>query len=491
MKKIFFIILFIGIALRLIQYFINRSLWLDEAKLALNILDRDWLSLLKPLDYNQVAPVLFLLLEKLMVTLSGGSEFTLRLIPLLSGIASIPLMYRFTKQISGSEPAALTAMFIFSVSEVIIRYSSELKQYETDIFSALLMLAVTFDSGFAKKEKVRILLMGICGTILIFLSNITILVLFIIALFYLLKYNWRILKQTSLLIVFATWAVSFLFYYSSFIYHHPHQSVMVEYWKADFMPLNFFSSAFWNWFYEKLISLFIKIYAPPFIFIYLISIVIFIIKENHKFLFFMLMPLLVHFLLSGFRMYPFETRLVLYLSAFITPFMSVGLIEIVMWLNSKFHKYSGLMIFTGVLVFMIVIVCKKFPYHKEEIKESFAFIEHNITAQQKIYLYYGAAMATEYYRRINNFPARHEMISGHGHRNNPADYITEILKLDSEVWLLFSHVYPDNKGEEEFILNKLTGTKGATILKSFKTTGSSAYLVKLDKASAQPNIHIK
>jgi hypothetical protein len=50
-------IIFIGIILRLIQYGINRSLWLDESLLALNIVNKSLSELLRPLDYNQIAPV--------------------------------------------------------------------------------------------------------------------------------------------------------------------------------------------------------------------------------------------------------------------------------------------------------------------------------------------------------------------------------------------------------------------------------------------------
>ncbi|MCK4678882.1 MAG: hypothetical protein KAT48_12180, partial [Bacteroidales bacterium] len=45
----------IGICIRLRNYFFNRALWLDEATLSLNIVNRDYLQLLKPLDTLQVA----------------------------------------------------------------------------------------------------------------------------------------------------------------------------------------------------------------------------------------------------------------------------------------------------------------------------------------------------------------------------------------------------------------------------------------------------
>ena len=62
--KFEWLIILFGTLLRLTQYLSNRSLWLDEANLALNIVNRSFLQLLKPLDNNQGAPIGFLMLER-------------------------------------------------------------------------------------------------------------------------------------------------------------------------------------------------------------------------------------------------------------------------------------------------------------------------------------------------------------------------------------------------------------------------------------------
>ena len=51
----------VGAAIRLWQYALNPSLWMDEAFLALNIAERGVAQLGQPLSYNQAAPVGFLL----------------------------------------------------------------------------------------------------------------------------------------------------------------------------------------------------------------------------------------------------------------------------------------------------------------------------------------------------------------------------------------------------------------------------------------------
>ena len=68
-----------GIALRLIAFTADCSLWIDEAMLALNIVGRTPTQLFEPLGHNQGAPVGFLLVCKASVSLFGANEFALRL----------------------------------------------------------------------------------------------------------------------------------------------------------------------------------------------------------------------------------------------------------------------------------------------------------------------------------------------------------------------------------------------------------------------------
>ncbi|MBC6474379.1 MAG: hypothetical protein GDA48_17475 [Hormoscilla sp. GM102CHS1] len=68
-----YLIIAFGVAVRLVQYLSNRSLWADEAVLALNIVNRSYLELLQPLDYDQGAPIGFLMVEKFAVQILGNN----------------------------------------------------------------------------------------------------------------------------------------------------------------------------------------------------------------------------------------------------------------------------------------------------------------------------------------------------------------------------------------------------------------------------------
>ena len=84
-------IIALGAALRVVEYVDNRSLWYDEAMLAWNLVVRSPAELLRPLDQHQVASVGYLLVAKLIAEPFNYAEPALRLVPLLSSLASLPL----------------------------------------------------------------------------------------------------------------------------------------------------------------------------------------------------------------------------------------------------------------------------------------------------------------------------------------------------------------------------------------------------------------
>lgn len=87
-----------GITFSLINFFSFRSLWLDEASLALNIVNRSAQELLTPLENHQVAPIGFLMVERFFSVLFEHTDWSLRIFPMLSFFISIPLLYRVSQK---------------------------------------------------------------------------------------------------------------------------------------------------------------------------------------------------------------------------------------------------------------------------------------------------------------------------------------------------------------------------------------------------------
>src|SRR5258708_1533142 len=134
-------LLLLGVLLRLRQYLFNRSLWLVESLLTLNLLSRSASELFKPLDYHQGAPLGFIMMEKTAISFLGTSEMTLRLIPFLAGIASLFLFTQVAKRFLAST-AVPVAVGLFAISGPLIYYSSEVKQYSTDVTVVLALFLI-------------------------------------------------------------------------------------------------------------------------------------------------------------------------------------------------------------------------------------------------------------------------------------------------------------------------------------------------------------
>ncbi len=126
----------IGLAWRLGRYFLNFPIWGDEAAVGLNILDRSYVGLLRPLSYDQACPVGFLWLSKWMIVHFGTSSFVVRFVPLVAALASILLMYPIARKFAGPWVALLaTGLLACSLSPA--RFSNDFKPYSIDLLVAL------------------------------------------------------------------------------------------------------------------------------------------------------------------------------------------------------------------------------------------------------------------------------------------------------------------------------------------------------------------
>ncbi len=134
----------LGIAVRLVRYLVNYPIWHDEAFLAVNFWDRGYADLLRPLDYGQVAPWLFLAIERTAVSWFGYSESVLRLFPTICSVLSVPLLAHVAGRISRGIPQ-LVAVAVFAVSFYPIRHGAEIKPYASDLLAALILLALAIE----------------------------------------------------------------------------------------------------------------------------------------------------------------------------------------------------------------------------------------------------------------------------------------------------------------------------------------------------------
>ena len=138
MERALWMFVALGLVLRAARYAQNLPLWSDECFLAVNFIQRGFVDLLQPLDNGQICPLLFLWVERAAVMLLGFSEFSLRLFPLVCGLAGMFVFERLARMMLRGVPLLL-AVGIFAVSVHPIRHAAEAKPYASDLFVSLLL----------------------------------------------------------------------------------------------------------------------------------------------------------------------------------------------------------------------------------------------------------------------------------------------------------------------------------------------------------------
>jgi hypothetical protein len=132
-------LLAVGVACRGLRFGLNFPVWADEACLALNLAERDYRGLLYELDHRQMAPLLFLWVEKAVYAWSGPSGLCLRLAPLLAGVGGLVLFARLARAWLPA-PAATLAVGLLAVSRWPIELSATIKPYAPDLLASVLLL---------------------------------------------------------------------------------------------------------------------------------------------------------------------------------------------------------------------------------------------------------------------------------------------------------------------------------------------------------------
>ncbi len=135
----------LGVFLRVIVYLSGRPFWMDEGSLWGNLAGKPIFDFSEPLTNNQLAPLGFLIAQRAVMSILGVSIYASRLLPLACGLLSLFLFARLARRILARRPA-LIALVLFSFSDELIYYSSELKPYSLDLAIGLAVSLITLEA---------------------------------------------------------------------------------------------------------------------------------------------------------------------------------------------------------------------------------------------------------------------------------------------------------------------------------------------------------
>ena len=151
-NQILWAFIVIGLLARCVRYLAVFPLWEDECFLCVNLVDRGYGDMFRALEYGQVAPVLFLWIELTLVKLFGFNELSLRLFAFICSVASLFLFRHVAVRLLRGT-SLLVAVGVFAVAYPGIRYAAEAKQYGSDMFVGLCLLAIAVEWWTATKAQ--------------------------------------------------------------------------------------------------------------------------------------------------------------------------------------------------------------------------------------------------------------------------------------------------------------------------------------------------
>lgn len=226
----------VAMVLRLGYYVVGEPYWIDEAWLALNIVERGWLELLAPLDHRQGAPPGFLYLLRSAYLVGGANEYVLRVWPLSFGLMSVLFFHAVARRVL-AERVVVVGLALFAFSMPLIRYSAEVKQYSLDVAVALAIVLAVLR---VERLSARVVAgLGLFGAVAVWLSHPSVFVLaaagLVLAASEWRRVGWRALLPAGVLA--AVWLASFGVLYLIQLRELMASDFMARSWRGGFMPL--------------------------------------------------------------------------------------------------------------------------------------------------------------------------------------------------------------------------------------------------------------
>jgi hypothetical protein len=159
----------VGVVVRLVNFWVAPGFWMDEARIALEIGTRTPGGLLDQLDYGQVAPPLFLLLEKGLFVLSGGRDWALRLLPFAASVLALAIALPLARRMLPVVPA-LVAGALFALTPALVVFTWQLKPYSVDVLIAASVLALGVHICQPERPPGLVNWLGVVGLVAVLIS---------------------------------------------------------------------------------------------------------------------------------------------------------------------------------------------------------------------------------------------------------------------------------------------------------------------------------
>ena len=447
-----------GVLLRAVQYFANSSLWVDEAALSRNILDRSFVQLAQPLDYAQSAPIGFLFAQKMML-IFGGSELLLRAIPFAASLTALAVFAAVARRVLTDFGQAM-AVTAFALGCPFIYFAAQAKPYSTDV-TVTLLLTLLLLNGIEKSRSTGYWIL--CGVIAVggcAVSHAATLMVAAHGVVVAWSY-WRghvPLSRVQFVSVQALWiaGVALSVWLSLGSISALDLAFSREVYSAWFLPVPR-SAGDAMWLVRRMVDAFgLPEFAPPrldgglrytapwlYAIVALVGFAALWMRQRSVALV-LLLPILAAVAASAVRMYPLGGRHTIYLLPLLIVAAAAGWEVIVLTLRERIGNPSPWLLAGAAVLFLaapLAAVTRNLPpFYLEHLRPAAEYVRQHWQPGDSLYVYYGAGQAFRYYApRVGLADSGYRM--GHCARGEPIKYLRELDEFRGRrrVWSLFTH----------------------------------------------------
>jgi hypothetical protein len=444
--------LILGAGLRTWQYLAGGSLWLDEVALARPILDLDLASLLTgSLPHAQVAPKGFLLLEKLVITAFGTGDHALRLLPFAASLGALLAFRSLARRVlDGAGP--LIATTLFAVAPSLVAYGGTLKQYSSDVTVCVLLLWLALALADRAPAGLRSAGAAVAGAAAVWFSQPALLVLGSLGV----ALAWTARAQPVQLRAWRGWLLIAAAWTASagaaawVSLHSVDPEVMAyqtRFWKEGYPPQPFAFPLDLFWPIDRLSSLYGGTNAASLgypvraLFLVLTGIgAVALWRRERTAALLLLAPFCAALAAASLRLYPFSSRLILYLVPVLLLALAAGIEQVRRLASARALRLGNAVAAGLVLLAAAPVALRHPPYDREDVTPVLSYLREQRRPGDAIYVYYDIAPAVTFYAARYGL-ADDDFLVGGCHRQENRRYLAELdsFRGRSRVWAVITH----------------------------------------------------
>jgi hypothetical protein len=482
-------VLAIGVLVRVIHYAGGRSLWRDEAALAINVVRTSELGGI--LGDEQMAPYGFVAVSKYLFGLLGGNDLALRLLPFVASLVALLLFHRLARRLL-DDFGTFVAVALMALAPQLVFYAAEFKPYELDALGAVVVLAAAERYRRAPSAGSLALLASI-GIVGVWFSYPMAFVLGAVGsvLFFEAVLSRQAGRSIAIAGVSVAWLASFSLEY--WVMTHDDSanlSYMTEYWASYFITVFPTSLAELRKLQSTVVQFLtegVGLYYYKVALLACLAGLVVLWRRVAVWAWLLALPAVLMAAASTLHRYPPPPRLLL----FLVPVCFLLIPAALSYVRARPFRYRNTLAVAFAAVFLWPMVRALVPnvverpaFAREEMVPILQQVADHATSDDRVYVYYGAEQAYRWYAARFGL-ASHPTLWGRSPRQGWDYYVADAAELAQcgRTWLVFSHLTALAGFDEKRFLLFLADTLGRRV-ETFEATGASAYLYDF---SSQPS----